>query len=389
MRSAAASAACCIAAIWPVTAAAAAAVRSAWISIPAIAGGISSRNCAVTSAKAAPSACVRAGQRARTAVALSDLALQRLRAGAQRVHRSVSRAFCCVAAVADMGDLLADLVDLAGDIAEQGPARLILGRQAAGQHLDLLPGKVEPLGKTLGGLGAGLLEGGPALLDHRQHGLALRFEAVRAWSTDSAARSIAPSTAPFICAAASFIRSAAAPAPLSIRAICAPSRCAEPPAASSASRLRAVSAASWLSSATGLLVRAEARLLHRLGGGARLLLGLGQIAHQHADIDPRGGGRLVERLRLAVELAGFAGELLGDPAEPVGRFVAEAHQPRQFLAQRRAILGELGGDDGEHGFERFALLAHRAHRGGEAPGFAPRAAAEDQPGQADQDQEAR
>ena len=44
----------------------------------------------------------------------------------------------------------------------------------------LLPGHVEPLGERLGRLGAGLLEGGPALLDHRQHRLALRLEARRA-----------------------------------------------------------------------------------------------------------------------------------------------------------------------------------------------------------------
>ena len=58
-----------------------------------------------------------------------------------------------------------------------------------------------------------------------------------------------------------------------------------------------------------LLVRGEAGLLHRLAGGAGLRLGLGQVAHQHADIDPRRLGGLVERLGLAVELGGLAGEL--------------------------------------------------------------------------------
>ena len=75
-----------------------------------------------------------------------------------------------------MGDLDADLVDLAGDAGEQGAAGRVLAGEPSGQHLDLAAGRVEPLGEAARRLGAGFLESRPALLDHRQHRLALRFE---------------------------------------------------------------------------------------------------------------------------------------------------------------------------------------------------------------------
>ena len=53
----------------------------------------------------------------------------------------------------------------------------------------------------------------------------------------------------------------------------------------------------------GLAVGGEAGFLHRLGDGARLLLGARQIVEQHADIDLGGVGRGVERRGLLVELA--------------------------------------------------------------------------------------
>ena len=121
-----------------------------------------------------------AGENLRLHLAVIDLALEAERALAQRAERLAQPRILFVAAGADMGDLAADLVELAGDPAEQGAARLVLAGEPAGKHLDLLAGHVEPLGEALGGLGAGLLERGPALLDHREHRLALRLEPGRA-----------------------------------------------------------------------------------------------------------------------------------------------------------------------------------------------------------------
>ena len=206
---------------------------------------------------------------------------------------------------------------------------------------------------------------------------------VRACSTDSAARAIAPSTAAFICAAAWSIRSAAAPALLSIRATCAPSRCAAPPTTSSASRPRARERREMASSAAACSC-ARGRLLHRFGGRARLLLGLRQIAEQHADIDPGAGGGGVERLRACGRASAVSpGEELGDPAEPVGRLVAERHQPRSLPRSAAARLSwSRAATMASTLSSAWLSRAHRRDRGGEALGLAPRAAAEQQPDQA-------
>ena len=57
----------------------------------------------------------------------------------------------------------------------------------------------------------------------------------------------------------------------------------------------------------GLPVGGEPGLLHRLGDGARLLLGARQIARAARRYRSRAGGGGVERLRLPVELGGLAG----------------------------------------------------------------------------------
>jgi len=211
---------------------------------------------------------------------------------------------------------------MAGDVAKQGPARLILGGETPGQHFDLLAGKVEPFGKSLGGLGAGLFEGGPALLDHREHGLALRLEAL----ARLVYRLRRPLHRSIDCAVHLGRRldhafSGGAGAALD------PGDMRAEPLRGSARRLVRLAAARGERGELAfqrqrLLVRAEAGLLHRLGGGAGLRLDLGQVAHQHADVDPRCFRCLVQRLRLAVELAALAPELAGDPADPVGRLVA-------------------------------------------------------------------
>jgi hypothetical protein len=41
----------------------------------------------------------------------------------------------------------------------------------------------------------------------------------------------------------------------------------------------------------------------------------------------------------------LAAELVGDAADPVGRLVAEVHQPGRFRAERRAVLSKLGRRD--------------------------------------------
>ena len=77
------------------------------------------------------------------------------------------------------GDLRVDLAELRGRGRDQRLARRVLRRQPPGQHLDLRRRPVEPLGEAAAGVDAGLLEGGAALLDHRQHRLALSLEARR------------------------------------------------------------------------------------------------------------------------------------------------------------------------------------------------------------------
>ena len=136
----------------------------------------------------------------------------------------------------------------------------------------------------------------------------------------------------------------------------------------------------------GLFERAEAGRLHRLGGGARLRLGFGQVAHQHADIGARAFRRRVERLRALFEAAGFLREVMRDPAKPVGRLVAERHQPRGLLGERGAIGLDPVADARQHALERAALLAHRRYRADESLGLHPRAAPEDQPDERDEDQ---
>ena len=109
----------------------------------------------------------------------------------------------------------------------------------------------------------------------------------RAMSTDSAALAIDPSTAASICCRRLVH-------PLGGRAGAAfdPGDMGAEPLRGAARDLVGLAAlggqrGELAFERAGLLVRGEARLLHRLGGGARLRLGLGQIAHQHADIDPR------------------------------------------------------------------------------------------------------
>jgi hypothetical protein len=111
--------------------------------------------------------------------------------------------------------------------------------------------------------------------------------------------------------------------------------------------------------------------LHRLGGGARLLLGLGQVAHQHADIDPRGGGGMSSACALRSSSAAFAGEcrVTGRSGRtPRRRGSSAAPLPRRA---RPRFVGEPRRDDRQHALERLALAAHRPSRAGEALRFAP------------------
>ncbi len=313
-----------------------AAVRSAWFSIPAMAGGISSRSCAVTSASAAASSCARAVSAPDWAWPCSISRCSACGGVAQRRPSSrSSRAFCSSPLSPIAANWPSSSSSCARDAGDQGAAGRVLAGEPAGEHLDLAAGHVEPLGERRaspprrparrrpGSARSSPASPGPAPRARRAPGRPIRRP-----------RAIAPSTAASICAAASSIRSAAAPAPLSIRATWAPSRCAAPPATSSASRPARGERRELAFERAGLLMRGEAGLLHRLGGGARLLLGLGQVADQHADIDPRRFGRRVSSAcALRSSSARLAGEVMGDPAEPVGGFVAEAHQPRRFLAR--------------------------------------------------------
>ena len=104
-----------------------------------------------------------------------------------------------------------------------------------------------------------------------------------------------------------------------------------------------------------LAMGVEARFLHRLGDGARLLLGPRQIVEEDSDIDLGGVGRGVERGRLLVEGRGLLGEVISHPAEPVRRLVAERHQPLRLAAQPGVIVLDPAGDDLEHAFQRPAL----------------------------------
>ena len=245
------------------------------------------------------------------------------------------------------GDLGVDLVELAGECRRAGCwlAASWLASWPASISI-LRAGLSSRSASALAGVGAGLLERGAALLDHRQHRLALRLEA-RARLVDRLGGPRHRAVDRGVHLRRRLVH------PLGGRAGAAldPRDMGAEPLRGAADHLVGLAAARGERGELAfqrrrLLVGGEAGLLHRLGGGARLLLGPRQIAHQHADIDPRAlAAAGVERLRLAVELGGLAGEMLGDPAEPVRRLVAEAHQPRRFLAQRGAILLEPRRDD--------------------------------------------
>ena len=283
-----------------------AAVRSAWISTPAIAGGISSRSCPVTSARAAPSASARPISSPDCASPASISRCSACAVARSAAINSASRAFCS----SPLAPIWAIWLPTSSIWRAMLPSRVRLAwswrRQPAGEHLDLLAGEVEPLGEAARGLRAGLLERRPALLDHRQHRLALRLEA-GARLVDRLRRSRHRA----VDRGLHLRRGLVHPARRRFGAALDPGDMGAEPLRRAAGALvglaRPRAQRRELAFERGrLLVRAEARLLHRLGGGARLRLGLGQVAHQHADIDPRRFGGAVERLRLAVELGGLA-----------------------------------------------------------------------------------
>ena len=219
-----------------------------------------------------------------------------------------------VAAVADMGDLGADLVELARHPAQEGTAGRVLAGEAPGQRLDLAAGHVEPLGDAARCFGAGFLERRPALLDHRQRRLALRLEAGAGHVDRFGA--LASSRRPRLPLLRGLVHPLGGGAGA---AFDARDMGAEPlrGAACDLVRLAALGGQSGelALERTRLLMGGEARLLHRLGGGAGLRLGLGQVRQQHADVDPRRLGGQIQRLRLAFELGALAEEDRGDAAD--------------------------------------------------------------------------
>ena len=293
-----------------------------------------------------------------------------------------------VAGLAERRDLRLDLAELRRQPFGQPGARLILAREMAGERFDRAARLVSRADHASGRLRrSGALERGAALLDHRQHRLALRVQAGarlldrfggathRAIDGDvhRRRRLVDPLGR----------RSGAGLEPRNLRA--------EP-------LRRAAQRLVRLASARGerremafqrrrLLVRGEAGGANRLGRGARLRFRLGQIAEQHAEIDPGAGRRGVERLRGAVQRRRFRRRARGS-SRPI-RSVASSPRLISRLASSRqsgAIFVQPRRDDRERLLERLALAAQRAHRRGEPLGLAARRAAEQQPDQSEQDQ---
>ena len=287
-----------------------------------------------------------------------------------------------------MGDLRADLVELARHAAEQGAARRVLAGEPPGQHLDLAAGHVEPLGERLGRLRAGLLERGPALLDHRQHRLALRLEpGARLVDRFGGARHRA------VDRRVHLRRGLVHPLGGGAGAAFDPRDMGAEPLRRAAGHLVGLAAArgqrrELAVERAGLLVRGEARPAsspRRRRAPAPRPWADRSSARRYRPAPPRRPWSSACALRSSSAVS--RASVLGDPADPVGGLVAEAHQPRRFLAQRRAILGESAPrprrarSRAPRSRARIAVTASvkRAR-------LAPRAAPEHQPEQADQDQ---
>lgn len=281
---------------------------------------------------------------------------------------------------------LIELAQLLGKAGNQGMAGGVLGGNMTGQLLNLATDRVEPLAEVAGRFLTGTVQCGTALLDRRQYGGGLclksgpggidRFGGARHGAIHCrrhAGRSFAHAGGGG-GAAAFNLRD------MGGHALGGATQHFIGLAATRGDRrqLRLERA--------GMAVGGEACILHRLGDGACLLFRSRQIVEEDANVESRGRRGAFQRRCLAIEAATLLGEIVSDASQPVGRLVAQGHQPFRLAAQAGMVFLDPVGDDLQHRLQRIGFRPHRRDGAHEAVCLDPRRAAEQQPEEAEQHQ---
>ena len=306
-----------------------------------MAGGISSRSCAVTWPSAAASSWALLGQRARSGRwPCLDLALQRLRDVAQAAERLGRAAH---SARRRSSPICANCASSSPSCRARLPSRVRLALSWVASRPASIsifwPARSSRSARPRVVSAPACSKRGPALLDHRQHALALRLEA-RARLIDRFGRPLHRAVDRRVHLRRRLVH------PLRRRAGAAfdPGDMGAEPLRRAADRLVRLAALARPARRAGFPAPPPARA--RRGPPASSprptaracssALGRSLIS---TPISTRAvAAALSSACALRSSSAVSRRDRMGHPAEPVRRFVAEAHQPRRFLAQRRAIL---------------------------------------------------